>query len=59
VTCRVGEATITVKADKTAQHQIEEPIGIGFDDASAFLFDSTSGERIRSAADAPPRAAAR
>jgi multiple sugar transport system ATP-binding protein len=59
VTCRVGEATITVKADKTAQHQIEEPIGIGFDDSSAFLFDSTSGDRIRPAADAPPRAVAR
>ena len=47
VTCRVGEATVTVKADKTAQHQMEEPIGLGFNEASAFLFDTESGERIR------------
>jgi multiple sugar transport system ATP-binding protein len=47
VTCRVGEATVTVKADKTAQHQMEEPIGLAFNEASAFLFDTESGERIR------------
>jgi multiple sugar transport system ATP-binding protein len=49
VTCRVGEATITVKADKTAQHKMEESIGLGFNEASAFLFDRESGERIRAA----------
>jgi multiple sugar transport system ATP-binding protein len=47
VTCRVGEATVTVKADTTAQHQMEEPVGLGFNEASAFLFDTDSGERIR------------
>jgi hypothetical protein len=38
---------VIVKADKSAQHQNEEPIGLGFDEAAAFLFDSQSGERIR------------
>jgi multiple sugar transport system ATP-binding protein len=49
VTCRVGDATVTVKADKTVQHNMDEPIGLDFDEARAFLFDTTSGERIRPA----------
>ncbi len=49
VTCRFGDATVTVKADKSAQHEMEEPIGLGFNDASVFLFDTESGERIRAA----------
>jgi multiple sugar transport system ATP-binding protein len=49
VTCRVGEATVTVKADKTVQHEMDEPIGLGFNEASVFLFDSGTGERIRAA----------
>jgi len=49
VTCRFGEATVTVKADKSAQYGMEEPIGLGFEESSVFLFDSESGERIRAA----------
>ena len=49
VTCRVGQATVTVKADKTAHHKMDEPIGLGFEESSVFLFDTGSGERIRAA----------
>jgi multiple sugar transport system ATP-binding protein len=49
VTCRVGDATVTVKADKTVQHGMDEPIGVDFHEARTFLFDTTSGERIRPA----------
>ena len=47
VTCRLGEDLIVVKADKLAQHGMDEPIGITFKDAAVFLFDSETGERIR------------
>jgi multiple sugar transport system ATP-binding protein len=47
VICRFGDATVTVKADKGAQYDMEEPVGLGFDARSLFLFDSKSGERIR------------
>jgi multiple sugar transport system ATP-binding protein len=47
VTCRFGDATVTVKADKSAQFDMEEPVGLGFDSRSLFLFDTESGERIR------------
>ena len=47
VTCQVGERTVTVKADKTAHYQMDEPIGIGFDTAAVFLFDTETGARIR------------
>jgi multiple sugar transport system ATP-binding protein len=47
VTCRVGEATVTVKAEKSAQYRMEEPVGLGFAESAVFLFDSESGARIR------------
>jgi multiple sugar transport system ATP-binding protein len=50
VTCRFGSATATVKADKSVQHDMEEPIGLGFSEASVFLFDTETGERIRAQA---------
>ena len=34
ITCQVGEATLTVKADKSAHFEMDEPIGITFADAS-------------------------
>ena len=53
VTCRFGAATATVKADKAAQHRMEEPIGLGFEARSVFLFDAESGRRIRPEGDGP------
>ncbi|MBS3647676.1 ABC transporter ATP-binding protein [Pseudaminobacter sp. 19-2017] len=50
VTCQIGQEYLTVKADKLAQYAMDEPIGITFKDAAVFLFDSESGERIRSRA---------
>ena len=47
VTCRFGEATLTVKADKTAAYDMDAPIGITFSERAVFLFDADSGERIR------------
>jgi multiple sugar transport system ATP-binding protein len=47
ITCRFGDGMITVKADKTAHHDMDEPIGIDFKDAAIFLFDTETGERIR------------
>jgi hypothetical protein len=44
---------VTVKVGKSVRHQIDEPIGIGFDEARAFLFDATSGERIGTATTTP------
>lgn len=47
ITCRFGEAFLTVKADKTAHHDMDEAVGITFPDSAVFLFDGESGERIR------------
>jgi multiple sugar transport system ATP-binding protein len=47
VTCRLGEDLLIAKADKLAQHGMDELIGITFKDAAVFLFDSETGERIR------------
>jgi multiple sugar transport system ATP-binding protein len=47
ITCRFGDSMITVKADKSAHHEMDEPIGIDFKDGAVFLFDTDSGERIR------------
>jgi len=54
VTCRVGEGTLTVKADKAASHAMDAPIGIGFSDRAVYLFDAESGERIRGEAHQGP-----
>jgi multiple sugar transport system ATP-binding protein len=53
ITCRIGEAHVTVKADKSAQHRMEEPIGLTFPQSAVFLFDSASGARIRAAHRSP------
>ncbi len=47
VTCQFGGAILTVKADKSAAHDMDAPVGIDFPDRAAFLFDSDSGDRIR------------
>ena len=47
ITCQFGDATLTVKADKSAHYEMDEAIGIDFADAAVFLFDSETGERIR------------
>ena len=47
ITCQFGDATLTVKADKSAHYEMDEAIGIDFSDAAVFLFDSETGERIR------------
>jgi multiple sugar transport system ATP-binding protein len=50
ISCQVGDRTVTVKADKTAHYQMDEPIGIDFTDAAVFLFDTETGARIRASA---------
>ncbi|RWN55014.1 ABC transporter ATP-binding protein [Mesorhizobium sp.] len=47
ITCQFGGATVTVKADKSAHYDMDEPIGITFQDAAVFLFDAETGARIR------------
>ncbi|TIR31572.1 MAG: ABC transporter ATP-binding protein [Mesorhizobium sp.] len=46
ITCQFGGATVTVKADKSAHYDMDEPIGITFHDTAVFLFDSETGTRI-------------
>jgi multiple sugar transport system ATP-binding protein len=50
ITCQLGETTLTVKADKSAHYEMDEPIGITFADSAVFLFDTESGSRIRNGA---------
>jgi ABC-type sugar transport systems, ATPase components len=47
ITCKLGDNMLTVKADKSAHHDMDEPIGIDFKDSAVFLFDTETGERIR------------
>ena len=47
VTCRVGETLLTVKSDKAATWDMDAPVGIAFAEDAVFLFDSSTGERIR------------
>ncbi|WP_027132739.1 ABC transporter ATP-binding protein [Geminicoccus roseus] len=47
VTCRCGDATVTVKADKDFAGTIGQKVGIGFEERAVHLFDQTSGERIQ------------
>jgi multiple sugar transport system ATP-binding protein len=46
VVCQLGEAFVTVKAEKSAQHAMGESVGLAFDTSAAFLFDAESGKRI-------------
>nr|WP_287158702.1 TOBE domain-containing protein [Mesorhizobium sp.] len=46
ITCQFGGATVTVKADKSAHYDMDEPIGITFQDSAVFLFDAETGARI-------------
>jgi multiple sugar transport system ATP-binding protein len=46
ITCQFGGATVTVKADKSAHYDMDEPIGITFQDTAVFLFDAETGARI-------------
>jgi multiple sugar transport system ATP-binding protein len=46
VTCRVGGATMTVKADKSFDRRDGEAIGVDFAETVVHLFDKTSGDRI-------------
>jgi multiple sugar transport system ATP-binding protein len=46
VTCRCGDATVTVKADKDFAGAIGQKVGIAFEERAVHLFDTTSGERI-------------
>ena len=47
VTCRCGPVKVTVKADKSAQHSIDEAVGLSFKESGVYLFDQASGARIR------------
>jgi multiple sugar transport system ATP-binding protein len=47
VTCRVGETLLTVKSDKSASWDMDAPVGIAFAEKAVFLFDTSTGERIR------------
>ena len=47
VTCRVGEETITVKADKSFARPDGEAIGVDFAEGAVHLFDKSVGDRIR------------
>nr|MDQ3024840.1 TOBE domain-containing protein [bacterium] len=46
VTCQLGGATVTVKAEKSASYDMDEPVGIDFALQSIFLFDAKTGVRI-------------
>ena len=46
VTCTLGDATVTVKAEKSASYDMDEPVGIDFALRSVFLFDAKTGARI-------------
>jgi multiple sugar transport system ATP-binding protein len=46
VTCRCGEATVTVKAPKDFSKTIGEEVGVAFDESAVHLFDQGSGNRI-------------
>jgi multiple sugar transport system ATP-binding protein len=46
VTCRVGGATVIVKADKTFNRDAGEAIGVGFEESAVHLFAKASGDRI-------------
>ena len=46
VTCRCGEATVAVKADKTFTRPIGEPVGVAFDERVIHLFGGKGGQRI-------------
>jgi multiple sugar transport system ATP-binding protein len=46
VTCRVGGATMTVKAEKTFNRRDGEAIGVDFADMAVHLFDKARGDRI-------------
>jgi multiple sugar transport system ATP-binding protein len=48
ITCQLGEVIMTVKADKSAHYEMDEPIGVNFADPAVFLFDTETGVRIRS-----------
>ncbi len=46
VTCRIGGATVTVKADKAFNRQDGAAIGVDFAESAVHLFDKATGERI-------------
>jgi multiple sugar transport system ATP-binding protein len=46
VTCRVGGATMTVKAEKTFNRRDGEAVGVEFADTAVHLFDKARGDRI-------------
>jgi multiple sugar transport system ATP-binding protein len=46
VTCRVGGATVIVKADKTFIRGDGDAIGVGFEESAVHLFAIASGDRI-------------
>jgi len=46
VTCRVGGATMIVKAEKTFNRRHGETMGVDFADAAVHLFDKACGRRI-------------
>jgi multiple sugar transport system ATP-binding protein len=47
VTCSAGPVKVTVKADKSSQHRLDEAVGLSFADRGVYLFDKASGARIR------------
>jgi multiple sugar transport system ATP-binding protein len=47
ITCQLGGTTVTVKADKSAHYEMDEPVGITFADSAVFLFETETGARIR------------
>lgn len=47
VAVRVGEAMVSVKADKEYRIEIGEPIGLNVAAEVCHLFDKNSGERLQ------------
>ena len=48
VTVRLGEQLLVARADRDFRQAIDTPISLNFDVARAYLFDGTTGDRIRS-----------
>lgn len=46
VTCKVGDSTIAVKADKNFRREDGEPIGVDFAADALHLFDKSTGARL-------------
>lgn len=46
VTADIGKERIVIRTDRHARYQIEQQIGLAFDEAHTFFFDGQTGQRI-------------